>query len=133
MAALIALADPLLYARAIHFAATMLVAGVVLFAVFVAGPAWRGMASNGAVAIKVRTRLAVIAWIGLALAAISGATWLVLTAAAMSDQAAAKIFGDGVLMDRAVANDFRTRLAGPFRRGLRTGRDVAGVTVAAKS
>ena len=91
------MADPLLYARAIHFAATMLVAGVVLFAVFVAAPAWRGAAGNGAVAIKVRTRLAVIAWIGLALAAISGAAWLVLTAAAMSDQPAAQVFGDGVL------------------------------------
>ena len=67
------MADPLLYARAIHFAATMLVAGVVLFAVFVAAPAWRSAAGNSSVAINVRTRLAVIAWIGLALAAISGA------------------------------------------------------------
>jgi putative copper resistance protein D len=91
------LADPLLYARAIHFAATMLVAGVVLFVVFVTAPAWRGAAGNGAVAIKVQTRLAVIAWISLALAAISGAVWLVQTAAAMSDQPAAQIFGDGVL------------------------------------
>jgi len=91
------LADPLLYARAIHFAATMLVAGVVLFAVFVAAPAWRSAAGNSSVAINVRTRLAVIAWIGLALAAISGAAWLVLTAAEMSDLPAAKVFGDGVL------------------------------------
>jgi putative copper resistance protein D len=91
------LADPLIYARAIHFAATMLVAGVVLFAVFIAAPAWRGAASNGAVAITVRTRLAVIAWIGLALAAISGAAWLVLTAAEMSDLPAAEVFSDGVL------------------------------------
>jgi putative copper resistance protein D len=91
------LADPLLYARAIHLAATMLVAGVVLFVVIVAAPAWRGDASNSGVAVKVRAQLAAIAWIGLALAAISGAAWLVLTAAAMSDLPAAKIFGDGVL------------------------------------
>ena len=90
------MSDPLLYARAIHFAATLLVAGVVLFAVFVAGPAWRG-SGDSAVASNVRTRLAVIAWIGLALALISGAAWLVLTAAAMSDQPAAQIFGDSVL------------------------------------
>jgi putative copper resistance protein D len=94
---LIAFADPLLYARAIHFATTMLVAGVVLFAIFVAAPAWRGDAGNSGVAIKVRARLAVIAWIGLALAATSGAAWLVLTAAAMSEQPEAQIFGDGVL------------------------------------
>ncbi len=97
MAALLALADPLIYARAIHFAATMLVAGVVLFAVFIAAPAWRGVSSNSSVAGNVRTRLAVIAWISLALAAISGAEWLVLTAAAMSDLPAAQVFGDGVL------------------------------------
>ena len=89
--------DPLIYARAIHFAATLLVAGVVFFAVFIAAPAWCGGAGNGAVAIKVRARLAVIAWIGLALAAISGAAWLVVTAAAMSGLPAAQVFGDGVL------------------------------------
>jgi putative copper resistance protein D len=91
------LTDPLLYARVIHFAATMLVAGVVLFAVLVAAPAWRGVASNGGFAVKVRARLAVIAWISLALAVISGAVWLVLTAAAMSEQPAVQVFGDGVL------------------------------------
>ena len=91
------MADPLIYARAIHFAATMLVAGVVLFTVFIAAPAWRGAASNGAVPIKVRARLAIIAWTNLALAAISGAAWLVLTAAAMSGLPAAQVFGDGVL------------------------------------
>jgi copper resistance protein D len=91
-----ALADPLFYARAIHFAATILVAGVVLFAVFVAAPAWRG-GGDSAAASNIRARLAVIAWIGLALALISGAAWLVLTAAAMSDQRVAQIFSDGVL------------------------------------
>jgi putative copper resistance protein D len=68
-----------------------------LFAVFVAAPAWRGAASNGGVAVDVRTRLAVIAWLSLALAAISGAAWLVLTAAGMSGLPAAQVFGDGVL------------------------------------
>jgi copper resistance protein D len=90
------LADPLLYARAVHFAATVLVAGVILFVVFVAEPAWRG-SRDSAVASKVRTRLAVIAWIGFALALISGTVWLVLTAAAMSDLPAAQVFDDGVL------------------------------------
>jgi len=97
LVALIALADPLIYARAIQFAATMLVAGVVLFAVFVAAPAWRGVSSNGGVAVKIRARLAAIAWISLALAAISGVAWLVLTAAAMSDRPTPQVFGDGVL------------------------------------
>jgi putative copper resistance protein D len=87
------LADPLFYARAIHFAATMLVAGAVFFVVLVAAPAWRGAGGDGTVAIKVRTRVALIAWISLALAAISGAAWLVLTAAAMSDRPPEQVFG----------------------------------------
>jgi copper resistance protein D len=91
------LAEPLIYARAIHFGATMLVAGVAFFTVFVAAPAWRGVGNDGAVASNVRARLAVIAWISLALAAISGAAWLVFTAAAMSSLPAAQVLGDGVL------------------------------------
>lgn len=90
------MADPLIWARAIHFAATMLVAGVVLFAVFIAAPAWRGAAGK-TVAIEVRARLAVMAWIGLALAAIAGVAWLVLTAAGMSGLPTAQVFSDGVL------------------------------------
>jgi putative copper resistance protein D len=90
------LADPLVYARAVHFAATLLVTGAVFFLVFVAAPAWRD-AGAGTVAIKVRTRVSVIAWISLALAAISGAAWLVLTAAAMSDRPASQGLGGDVL------------------------------------
>jgi copper resistance protein D len=86
------LADPLFYARAVHFAATLLVAGAVFFVIFVAAPAWRG-AGDGTVAIKVRTRVSLIAWISLALAVISGAVWLVLTAAAMSDRPPEQVFG----------------------------------------
>lgn len=85
------LADPLFYARAIHFAATMLAAGAIFFAVFVAAPVWRG--AGGAVAATLQTRLAYIAWISLALAAMSGAAWLILTAAAMSDLPPAQVFG----------------------------------------
>jgi putative copper resistance protein D len=91
------LVDPLFYARAVHFGATMLVAGAVFFLVFVAASAWRGGGGDGAVAIKVRTRVSLIAWISVALAVISGAAWLVLTAAAMSGQPAAQVIGGGVL------------------------------------
>jgi putative copper resistance protein D len=106
------LADPLLYARAIHFAASMLVAGAVFFVVFIAAPAWRGAGTDGAVAIKVRTRLALIAWISLALAVISGAAWLVLTAAAMSDRTPAQAFGVlwTVLSQTVFGRDWLVRL-----------------------
>ena len=85
------LTDPLIYARAIHFAATILVAGVVFFAVFIAEPALRGASDATARRCRRSARgLPWIAWISLALAAISGAAWLVLTAAAMSGQPAVR-------------------------------------------
>jgi putative copper resistance protein D len=105
------LADPLFYARAVHFAATLLVAGAVFFVVFVAAPAWRG-AGDGTVAINVRTRVSRIAWISLALAAISGAAWLVLTAAAMSDRPPEQVFGVlwTVLSQTVFGRDWLARL-----------------------
>jgi putative copper resistance protein D len=90
------LSDPLVYARAVHFAATMLVAGVVFFVVFVAAPAWRN-AGDDRVAVIVSRRLTAIAWISLIVALIAGAVWLALTSAEMSGMPAAQIFGDGVL------------------------------------
>jgi putative copper resistance protein D len=90
------LSDPLVYARAVHFAATMLVVGVVFFVVFVAAPAWRN-AGDDRVAVNVSRRLTAIAWISLIVALIAGAVWLALTSAEMSGLPAAQIFGDGVL------------------------------------
>jgi hypothetical protein len=58
--------DPLIFVRAVHFAATLSVTGVVLFDVFVAQPVLRPHASPELRASVVR-RLAWIAWIGLAL------------------------------------------------------------------
>src|SRR5579863_5469510 len=53
--------DPLIDARVLYFAATLLVAGVVFFVVFIAAPAWRD-AAGGDVAVAVRARLAWLAW-----------------------------------------------------------------------
>ena len=55
--------DPLVFARAVHFAATLSVTGVSLFNVFVAQPVLRPPASPELRASVVR-RLAWIAWIG---------------------------------------------------------------------
>jgi copper resistance protein D len=90
------LLDPLIDARVLHFAATLLVAGVVPFLVFIAAPAWRHD-GNGRVAITVRAQLAWLAWFGLGLALASGAVWLVVTAAGMSGRAPADVFSDNVL------------------------------------
>jgi putative copper resistance protein D len=90
------LSDPLIYARAIHFAATLQVAGVAFFLVFIAEPAFRVANNDTAVAAAVRRQLTWIARISLAFALISGAAWFDLTAAAMSGQPVADVFSQGV-------------------------------------
>ncbi len=105
--------DPLVYARAIHFAATLQVAGVAFFLVFISEPTFRDANNDTTVAATVRRRLTWIAWINLALALISGAAWFDLTAAAMSGQPVAEIFSQDVwwtvLSDTTFGNDWLVR------------------------
>jgi putative copper resistance protein D len=89
--------DPLIYAHAIHYAATLLVAGVVFSTVFVSDPAFRQVRADTRIAAVARCWNRWMAWAGLAFVTISGATWLVLTAAAMSDQSPTDVISDGVL------------------------------------
>jgi putative copper resistance protein D len=107
-------ADPLVYARAIHFAAALLAAGVVFFHVFIATPALR-KGDNARVAAVLQPRLAAIAWVSLALTVISGAAWLLLTAQSMSEQPLAEVWSQGVLwtvLSRTeFGNDWLLRLA----------------------
>jgi copper resistance protein D len=107
------LSDPLLYVRAVHFAATLLVAGVAFFVVFIAEPAFRTAKDNNRVAVVVRSRLTWIARISLALAVVSGAAWFDLTAAAMSGQPVADVFSQGVwwtvLSETTFGNDWLVR------------------------
>src|SRR5436190_14935560 len=73
--------DWLLVVRAVHFAASALVAGVLLFRVAVAAPALR-MVPPAAQAVARRTLAT--AWIGLAITVASGLAWLLLEAPVMS-------------------------------------------------
>ncbi|MGH6878128.1 MAG: hypothetical protein ACREHV_12260 [Rhizomicrobium sp.] len=63
--------DPLYYARAVHFAPTIMASGIVFFAMFVADPALRRAQRITAMAATLRSRLAPIAWISLVLAGLS--------------------------------------------------------------
>jgi putative copper resistance protein D len=85
------LSDPLIYVRAVHFAATLLAAGAVYFVVLVAPRAVIADAEN------FRRRLAAIAWIGLVVSVISGALWLVLAAQTMSGQPLSELWPQGVI------------------------------------
>jgi copper resistance protein D len=90
-------ADLLIYIRFVHFAATILVAGVVIFAAVVSNPAARlaGGTTHVPTAVKAWNRL--LAWCALVLAIISGAGWLFLTTATMSGEKLVDVLPSGAL------------------------------------
>src|SRR6476661_7452717 len=72
---------PLVVIRAIHFVATAITAGTLIFRAVVAEPALR---STQVATTVVRSQILLIAWTGLVIAAVSGLIWLQLQAASMS-------------------------------------------------
>jgi copper resistance protein D len=90
------LGDPLAYVRAVHFAATIIAAGVVIFEVTVAMPAFTAAAGVIDRDIeRLRSRWAWLVWVSLAVAAASGVIWLVLLAADIYAAPIAQIWRDG--------------------------------------
>jgi putative copper resistance protein D len=86
----------LIATRAIHFAATGMTAGVLLFVPYVGDPAFGGQgAARSAGAIRFRARLLRIAWIGLLATVGSGAIWVLLESAAMSGASLADAVDSG--------------------------------------
>ena len=98
--------DPLICARAVHFAATILAAGTVFFAVVVAEPALARAKTDTHLAAALRLRFVCIACFSLAVAVFSGVGWLVLTAQSMSGQALADVWSQGVLWTVLGETDF---------------------------
>jgi putative copper resistance protein D len=97
--------DLLIYARAVHFAATIVAAGIAFFAVCVAEPALR-KSPDSTLARTLRLQFAWIAWLSLAFFVLSGAAWFVLTAASMSGQPMSQIYAQDVLWNVASQTDF---------------------------
>jgi putative copper resistance protein D len=98
--------DPLIYVRALHFAATITAAGVVWFIAFIAEPAFRHAKQDTGVALAFRNHLAWVAWIGLLGAILSGVPWLILTAESMSGQPLDQLASQGVLWTVLSQTDF---------------------------
>jgi putative copper resistance protein D len=98
--------DPLLYARAIHFAASIMAAGVAFFVVLIAEPTLRKEPSNRKLPVAFYLRLAWIAWISLVIAILSGAAWLVLVASSMSGKPVSDMLSHGVLWTVLWHTDF---------------------------
>jgi copper resistance protein D len=98
--------DPLIYVRAVHYAATITVAGVVFFLVFIAEPAFRNIDGDTRLPAAVEPPLAWLAWIGLVLTLASGAVWFILVAASMGERSAAEVFSEGFLWVVLPQTDF---------------------------
>lgn len=105
--------DPLIYVRAIYFAATISVAGAVFFIVFIAEPAFRDAANGARLPAVARYRLVWIAWTGLVVTVASGAAWLVLIAKSISETSlAATLTADvlgAVLLQTGFGHDWLAR------------------------
>jgi putative copper resistance protein D len=89
--------DPLIYARAIHYAATLSVAGVAFFIVFIAEPAFAAAGADARLPALLRPRVAVLAWTALLLTVLSGAAWLLVTAQSMSGGSWAEVFSEEIV------------------------------------
>jgi putative copper resistance protein D len=90
------LTDPLVYVRAVHFAATILAAGVVFFQFFIAEPAFAAAGDVIYPAMeKLRRRWSWLVWSSLAIAVLSAAVWLVLLAAAIYGAPIAEVWANG--------------------------------------
>jgi copper resistance protein D len=91
------LIDPLVAVRAIHFAATILVAGCVAFRIFVADPARQRIdAGRLERTLSYERWNAGLLWLGLALAVASGVARLVLVAADITGEPWRDVIGDGM-------------------------------------
>jgi putative copper resistance protein D len=84
----------LIAARAVHFAATAVMTGTVVFRTVMATSLSR---SEHVAAARFRAKALGLTWIALAIAALSGAIWLWLQAAAMSGLPVSEAMAPGVL------------------------------------
>jgi putative copper resistance protein D len=106
--------EALIYVRAIHLGATMMVVGVAFFIVFIVEPVFRNSDAGAEVPAIVRVRFAWIAWISLLVTVLSGAVWLVLVAQSMSDRALADVFSEGILWTVLASTSFGRDWLGRF-------------------
>ena len=108
--------EPLTYIRAVHFAATILAAGILIFEIIIATPAFAAtVGAPDPARDGLRRRWSFLVWASLAVAAISGAIWLALLAADIYSAPIAEVWRDGGIWTVATETRFGqvslTRLA----------------------
>ena len=87
---------PMIVVRAIHLAATAVTAGALMFRAVVAEPALRSQREASAI---VEAQIRRVAWIGLAVAVVSGLTWVLLLTMSLSDEGLGEAVMSGALRD----------------------------------
>jgi putative copper export protein/mono/diheme cytochrome c family protein len=88
------LIEPLVTARAVHFAAMMLLEGAIVFHFLITTPILG--AANDEVRRTLRSLLAWTVWLGLLVGVVSGAAWLILLAGRIRGLAPAETLSQGV-------------------------------------
>jgi putative copper resistance protein D len=108
------LIDPLAAVRAIHFAATVLVAGAAAFSVLVGEPVWQRSAGAALPIVAHRSSVVHLIWVGLAATLASAMAWLALVAAEITGGSWSDAIRDGtayaVLTDTQFGLVFQLRL-----------------------
>jgi copper resistance protein D len=87
---------PIIVARAIHFAASAMVAGGLMFRAAVADPALRSERKAGAI---VESQIRRVVWINLPIAVASGLAWVLLLTMSLSDEGPGEAVMSGALRD----------------------------------
>ena len=124
--------EPVVWVRAVHFAATLSVTGAVLFVALLAEPAFRKADDRGEVSARVRPWFSAIEWVSLALVVVSGAAWLVIQSAQMGEVPWSEAVSEGlvqtVLLGTGFGNDWiaRTVLAALLAVTLAVARPARG-------
>jgi putative copper resistance protein D len=121
--------DWFIVTRAIHIASTAIVAGVTLFQFFILAPAHRAVHADPAKDL-LNLRLRMLLWIALAIAIVSGFSWLLLVAARIAGEVT-EAFANGVvwtlLTETRFGHDWIVRLAlALLLAGLLFGQSLAG-------
>src|SRR5262245_4596116 len=105
------MADPLIFVRGVHFAATLAACGTVSFVALMAPSVSKPPAGF----LPLRNQLTMLIWLALAIAVVSGAAWLVLLAADITGATIAEVCLHGgawpVLFDTRFGLVFCARLA----------------------
>jgi putative copper resistance protein D len=104
---------PLVLTRAIHFAASALVGGCLIFRSLVAEPALRPSTDGYRI---VQSRLAALIWAALAVAVVSGLVWLMLETMSMAGLTSGEAMRSGTML--VVVNQTQFGSASENRAGL---------------